>query len=214
MKMHSYLTINGYLYDVLHRSQRAYQELQQLIEKSPSGWEGALREAESARVKAAVTKNGNASITGIDGNGDRDMSINTPEAEVVIRSMADPGTADALRRRLIAVSEGQDTKSSSRELTPDIDNNSNRIESSADTPSFSQTPGQDSSPVACASILTHHPNPAIASSAHTFLDLDSELVSTGPKKLRFPQNVSLNNFIEYMLIPTLVYELEYPRTDR
>ena len=30
---------------------------------------------------------------------------------------------------------------------------------------------------------------------------------------QFPNNVSLYNFWDYLLIPTLVYELEYPRTD-
>ncbi|KAI8816983.1 MBOAT, membrane-bound O-acyltransferase family-domain-containing protein [Fimicolochytrium jonesii] len=30
----------------------------------------------------------------------------------------------------------------------------------------------------------------------------------------FPENVTLPNFIDYLLVPTLVYELEYPRTDR
>ena len=118
-----------------------------------------------------------------------------------------------LRTRLIAVSKGQDTKSSRRDLTPDIDNNSIGIEPSAYTPSFPQTPGQGSFPVACASILTH-PNPAIASAGHTLIDLDSEPVSTGPKKLRLPENVFFDTFIEHMVIPTLVYELEHPRTDR
>lgn len=34
------------------------------------------------------------------------------------------------------------------------------------------------------------------------------------KQLRYPQNVTFQNFIMYLLYPTLVYELEYPRTTK
>ena len=30
----------------------------------------------------------------------------------------------------------------------------------------------------------------------------------------FPENVTFWNFADYLLVPSLVYELEYPRTDR
>ncbi|KAJ3067807.1 hypothetical protein HDU98_008989 [Podochytrium sp. JEL0797] len=32
------------------------------------------------------------------------------------------------------------------------------------------------------------------------------------KHTQFPQNITISNFVDYMLVPTLVYELEYPRT--
>ena len=61
--------------------QCVYQEPQWLTEKNPSGSsEGALRDAESVRVKAAVMRNGNTSIADINGNGDWD----TPGAEMFI----------------------------------------------------------------------------------------------------------------------------------
>jgi sterol O-acyltransferase len=34
------------------------------------------------------------------------------------------------------------------------------------------------------------------------------------RKVRYPSNLTYSNFLDYMLCPTLVYELEYPRTDR
>lgn len=34
------------------------------------------------------------------------------------------------------------------------------------------------------------------------------------KKLRYPQNVTLYNYIDFLLIPTLCYEIEYPRTPK
>lgn len=62
--------------------------------------------------------------------------------------------------------------------------------------------------------LVEHPDERISALAREFSELDSELVSTGPLYVRWPNNISYKSFAEYMLIPTLVYELEYPRTDR
>lgn len=220
MKMHSYMSINGYLQDVLERSQHAYEELQSLTEEQVvGGWESALHEAE-AKVKEASRRKDNTGGVDAYGSQDQESSIGTPEAEAVIRSLADPSTADALRRRLVAVSEGRDASKLDRGTSADIAFDVKGTNSSTYTPSRPATPipahgvSRGVSSVTCASLLIHHPNLSVASTAHKFLDLDSELVSTGPKKLRYPDNVTLGNFIEYMLVPTLVYELEYPRTDR
>ncbi|KAG6331832.1 hypothetical protein ID866_7254 [Astraeus odoratus] len=215
MKMHSYISINGYFYSTLERSQAVYEELQRLTDEHVAGgWDGALREAESVRTKEAQEKETRGPNDGI---SSVDQEIGTPEAEVVIRSLTDLGTADALRRRLVAVSEEHRTDRSERETPVGADHDMNGAESTGFTPSYPATPAQatlDLSPAAFASILTHHPNPAIAGTAHAFIDLDSELVSGGPCKVRYPENLTTGNFVEYMLIPTLVYELEYPRTDR
>jgi sterol O-acyltransferase len=32
--------------------------------------------------------------------------------------------------------------------------------------------------------------------------------------IRYPENVTFPNFIDFLLVPTLVYELEYPRTEK
>jgi sterol O-acyltransferase len=34
------------------------------------------------------------------------------------------------------------------------------------------------------------------------------------EKVTFPNNITFYNFTDYILIPTLVYEMEYPRTNR
>lgn len=62
-------------------------------------------------------------------------------------------------------------------------------------------------------VMIYHPDENIASLAHQLLDMSVEL--TGPLgKVRWPDNISWTSFADYMLIPTLVYDLEYPRTDR
>ncbi|EOR04762.1 Cytoplasmic dynein 1 intermediate chain 1 [Wallemia ichthyophaga EXF-994] len=65
----------------------------------------------------------------------------------------------------------------------------------------------------------HHPlttssNPDVAKVASEINELTSHITSHGPTKISYPDNVTLANFLDYLLIPTLVYELEYPRTER
>ncbi|ORZ32153.1 MBOAT, membrane-bound O-acyltransferase family-domain-containing protein [Catenaria anguillulae PL171] len=43
-------------------------------------------------------------------------------------------------------------------------------------------------------------------------ELESELKPHG--NVRYPENIGILNFVDYLLVPTLVYELEYPRTPR
>ena len=62
--------------------------------------------------------------------------------------------------------------------------------------------------------LVDHPDKKISELAQQFSELDSELISTGPAKVRWPNNIGWSNFADYQLIPTLVYDLEYPRTER
>ena len=62
--------------------------------------------------------------------------------------------------------------------------------------------------------LVYHPDENIASLAKEYSELEAELISSGPEYIRWPHNITFKNFATYMLIPTLVYELEYPRTDR
>ncbi|KAH9019150.1 MBOAT, membrane-bound O-acyltransferase family-domain-containing protein [Lactarius hengduanensis] len=62
--------------------------------------------------------------------------------------------------------------------------------------------------------LVDHPDPEISALATEYLELESELVSSGPERVRWPENITLKNFAVYQLIPTLVYELEFPRTNK
>lgn len=62
--------------------------------------------------------------------------------------------------------------------------------------------------------LTHASNPDIAKVASEINELKSHITSQGPAKISYPNNVTLGNFLDYLLVPTLVYELEYPRTEK
>ncbi|KAJ7813644.1 MBOAT, membrane-bound O-acyltransferase family-domain-containing protein [Mycena leptocephala] len=101
-------------------------------------------------------------------------------------SYVDVPTAAALRQRLVAVSEA------------------------------SKTTRPDDKPVSPTSphVLVDHPNEGISAMAKDYSELEGELSSSGPYRVTYPNNVTMKNFAVYQLIPTLVYELEYPRTDR
>lgn len=60
--------------------------------------------------------------------------------------------------------------------------------------------------------LVFHPDPSLSALAKEYSDLKTELISLGPEQVIWPDNVTWKSFAVYQLIPTLVYELEYPRT--
>ncbi|KAK4701747.1 hypothetical protein P7C70_g4480, partial [Phenoliferia sp. Uapishka_3] len=65
-----------------------------------------------------------------------------------------------------------------------------------------------------AVVMTWHPDERISDTAAEIVAIKEALVSTGIKKVEYPKNLTYWNFIDYLLVPTLVYQLEYPRTDR
>ncbi|KAL8281287.1 hypothetical protein RQP46_006321 [Phenoliferia psychrophenolica] len=63
-------------------------------------------------------------------------------------------------------------------------------------------------------VMSWHPEPMIGDLATDLATIKEVLVSTGVKKVEFPANVTWWNFTDYLLVPTLVYQLEYPRTNK
>ena len=202
MKMHSYMTINGYLQFVSTRSQHVLEELRRAT-KDVGGWDAAMAAAKAHREELdAANANGSTgseseftpSITPIEHNGG------------VTSSYTSVATANALRQRLM------DVAANSRVSTPSIE-----------MPQFPVSSGttiiQNGSAIPTVSPpsphpLVDHPVEKISALATDYTDMESELTSSGPKYVRWPNNITYKDFSVYQLIPTLVYELEYPRTDR
>ncbi|KAG1907893.1 MBOAT, membrane-bound O-acyltransferase family-domain-containing protein [Suillus fuscotomentosus] len=190
MKMYSYISVNGYLQSISRRSIGVLAELNGATARV-GGLEQALRDAMSKRAQAQA-----AAETPVTDVTSTPMEMSTPDTEgVLIKSFTDAKTAAALRQRLAAVSSSLDENTKSERGAA----NGN---------------GRGIDGVEIAHVLSYHPDEHVAGLAKEFLDLDSELVSTGPEQVRWPDNVTYRNFAVYQLIPTLVYELEYPRTDR
>ncbi|KAF8216583.1 MBOAT, membrane-bound O-acyltransferase family-domain-containing protein [Mycena galopus ATCC 62051] len=122
---------------------------------------------------------------------DSTPGVGTPMVpEGATTSYVDVPTAAALRQRLAAVSE----------LPKKVVSEPNGKEE----PLSSMNPH----------ILVDHPNESISAMAKDYSELEGELTSHGPYPVTYPNNITMKNFAVYQLIPTLVYELEYPRTDR
>ncbi|KAA1470302.1 MBOAT-domain-containing protein [Dentipellis sp. KUC8613] len=194
MKMHSYMNTNGYLQWV---SQQSKELLVQLREETArvGGWEQALSDAKAHR---AELNNGNVTDSSTDASTPPVGTPPLPDGSVVHRSYLDGPTAIALRNRLKAVAQpGSSADGSPRPASP-----------SSDVSDHDKPHGVIPHP------LVDHPDEAIAALATEYSELDGELVSTGPEYVRWPENITFKNFAVYQLIPTLVYELEYPRTNR
>ncbi|KAF8603802.1 MBOAT-domain-containing protein [Ceratobasidium sp. AG-I] len=84
---------------------------------------------------------------------------------------------------------------------------------SAQPNTSSYFPASDVPPLASHPLCTH-PSSNIAVLAESLTQMDMELTSTGKDRVRFPNNVSYFNFLDFQMVPTLCYELEYPRTER
>ncbi|KAN0121276.1 MBOAT domain containing protein [Russula decolorans] len=184
MKMHSYMATNGYLRYVSQQSAEIQAQLRDATLRV-GGWEKAI--ADAKRRLDDLERETDTDSTGTMPSPSPSGNLRLPNGDLSTPYL-EVASASALRNRLIHVTETETTS----ETVLDDGKRKN----------------------ATSHILTHHPDPRISALATEFSDLESELVSSGPERVRWPENITLKNFAVYQLIPTLVYELEYPRTKR
>jgi sterol O-acyltransferase len=194
------MTVNGHLQYISVQSQTLLDELRPAT-LNVGGWDQALKDAKSHRAEIDAS-------TGI-----TDSTTSTPSGtpdvlEGMSTSYVDPPTALALRKRLAAVSLETSGNFSSVNSTTSVSSNG------TNTPSFYPIVDGHPPPPVDPHPLVDHPDQEISGLAKDYSELQSELTSSGPHYVTWPNNISLRNFAVYQLIPTLVYELEYPRTDR
>ena len=203
MKIHSYLATNGYLSNVYAQVQSSLSELRRLTEDPEiGGWEKALSDAKLNRVqldKSEASSEGDNSSINSQGIETSPLSgtPNVPEGSTT--SYIDVHSAAQLRHRLNLTSKSLQAND---EANHKLDTTGNHVLS----PTATHKPGPHP--------LVDHPDPRVHELAEEISEMEAELVSTGPEYVRWPDNVTWKNFAVYMLIPTLVYELEYPRTER
>ncbi|KAF8659903.1 hypothetical protein AX16_001787 [Volvariella volvacea WC 439] len=191
MKMHSYMSTNGYLQYVSEQS-RALESQLRLATERVGGWGQAITQAKAVRAEREAAASPSTS--------DDTQEITPADTPEIPRGSAgsyvDLSTANALRRRLTAVALDNAAKEEIGRSV--IDTTVPKSNTSSDLPHP----------------LVDHPDNEIAQLAREYSDMKSELTSSGPERIVWPENITLKNFAVYQLIPTLVYELEYPRTDR
>ncbi|KAH9479357.1 putative sterol O-acyltransferase 1 [Psilocybe cubensis] len=223
MKMHSYITVNGQLHSVSEQANDLLASMRTAT-KAVGGWEEAMAVAQAKQRELEAPQNSSSSQLSTPPNGNSSTSESTPNGtpdvpEGMSTSYVDVKTANALRKRLAAVAAQSQSAPQDSDVGVRTVHNLNK----------------DSSPLKDASIngtstfiveaddlpeglhphpLVYHPDPQISDMAKDYSELQSELLSSGPTYVRWPDNITWKNFAVYQLIPTLVYELEYPRTDR
>lgn len=185
MKMHSYMYVNGYLSFVARDLKKILQSLEKKADRV-GGWEKAMATAKvhQAELDAATQRT--------DSGTDTPDGYRTPIAiEAVSKAHVDASPASILRQRLKAVDDV-----------------------SVQEMSRSSSPAPPKPSALTPHTLVDHPDQELASLAKEYSELEAELVSNGKEHIRWPENIGWRNFAVYQLIPTLVYELEFPRTDR
>jgi sterol O-acyltransferase len=185
MKMHSYMTVNGQLQYTNVQCQLALEKLRDSTAHY-GGWESCMAEAKAHRAELDA-----ASLS--------ESAEETPPSEMADGtklSYVDADTAYALRKRLSAIGKQG--------------NSAHEFGVHRGETYQAKTQGDLTAPHP----LVDHLDKTISRLAYEYSDLESEMTGPGPKRVRWPENVSFRDFALYQLTPTLVYELEYPRTDR
>ncbi|PIL25136.1 hypothetical protein GSI_13025 [Ganoderma sinense ZZ0214-1] len=195
MKMHSYLSTNGQLGQANKQAQRVLAQLK-VATDTVGGWDAALQKAESAIVQAESPVQ----------TGTPEVPEDAPAGSTT--SYVDARTAVTLRQRLhraVVSANGQATTATA--------NGVKATGADANVDSAFGPGGVPTYPPTSSEILTHHPDEAVAALAKHHVELERELTGPVEGKVRWPANITLRDFAWYQLTPTLVYELEYPRTD-
>ncbi|KAL0576265.1 Sterol O-acyltransferase 2 (Sterol-ester synthase 2) [Marasmius crinis-equi] len=220
MKIHSYMTVNGYLQQTSTQSQRVLDQLRDTVDSFGGGWARALEDAQAH--KKALDRNTGMGGTSSDsegflapptGSNASATPIGTPPIPAMASekglqtSYVDSETANTLRKRLAAMSDANGNVDADAQAVVQGLNDDDKKETE---------PSEDERVPTAAGPhpLIDHPDERIADLAREYTELQGELVSSGPLYVVWPNNISLKNFATYMLIPTLVYELEYPRTEK
>lgn len=219
MKVHSYLTFNGNASIKREYYHKACKDLDQLVDRM-DGKEHCLKVARAeaqkqvegahSPKKSAVTSEVPAEPASEDKKDEDDKSEEKkPKHLGVPESVAESDGSDIRRRRSRHVSLEEAEKAAANKAA---------------------TSASPSSPVSDADIhvLCFSPVPSIADAANAAADLADEITAhprsptvnstdqSSPKdadRLRYPHNLTYRNFIDYLILPTLVYELDYPRTN-
>ncbi|CDZ96511.1 sterol o-acyltransferase [Phaffia rhodozyma] len=216
MKIHSYIAHNGYLCNVRASLHQTEIDLSEAVAAYPGGSEAVYAEARSVQERrleaernaaiATTTTDDDDGIT-VPTTGESSPQIGTPKLEPTQQETSSLQMAAALRQRLRVQSNGTDSPAVESSRAPSTTSCSGDV-----TPARQPSPEPISAPQVHP--LSSHPDQQISGLAHNVDAQKAELISTGVEKVVWPANVTYWNFTDYLLVPTLVYELEYPRTSQ
>lgn len=238
MKIHSYCSHNGMLSDIYWRLQHEERSLRAHLDSLPDKGEALYAEAAKAQQDADVSRQEAEAKRKRSKSDAIDVPIGTPGVPVGSTAV---GTgyithADTLRMRLNSSTRMSSMSSLNGEKTgEEAQASSDNSAQLSRSPSYQATDkvlaehaahpdapiGTSLEPIqpkhpnhrnAEPHKLTHSPDQYVATLAKNIDAMRSELQSSGEKGITWPDNVTYFQFMEFMLFPTLVYQLEYPRT--
>ncbi|GAA5833305.1 hypothetical protein JCM5353_008529 [Sporobolomyces roseus] len=192
MKVHSYIATNGELTEKLRSVKRDENQLTKMMESTPGGWREAERVArehwETACRENPSDSTASTTTTSTSSLTNSTTSLTSPASpQPTLKSAVAEEEISVLRHRTSLARRHEPLS------TPETAKKSNEPQEGIET-------------------LTWHPKEEISKLAISIAEEKEFLTSSGPQANVFPNNVGFGNFIDYLLIPTLVYELEYPRT--
>lgn len=234
MKMHSYMAVNGHMSQAHHKLRRYEKQLEERLmeiqstsvsdDEKPDGVKGAqqtkagareLRQQSLAAAWATAVREAQAKAEIEEGSQDLlEESTNGPSAWAQIQNQKG---MNSFRHRAF---RGKLTR--------------NRHDEKAGLPASKAENGSSSHQeevVRDPHPLSTHPDRVVAYLSREIESLREELMSMPPAmpegvaeadaeqaggkehRVCWPDNVTYANFWDYLLVPTLVYELEYPRTN-
>ena len=227
-QMHSYMAHNGMLATVYFRLKREKVDLEDALSNAPGGRNAVTEEATSRRA-AYVETNTPIGTPGLE------IPTGTPTAQTVNFVTPGEGATGYVQPAGASSNSSGSSSSPSKDSSPDRSQGLRRRSimkaATASTPKRKGTgmpqpdpdlphgtslePSHNSMPHSPRdpNVLSYSSDEKIAVLARNIDMMEDELRSNGSNGLVWPQNVTYRNYFEYMFFPTLVYQLEYPRTD-
>lgn len=196
MKMHSYMAVNGYLHDVNEDAITAKHLLRKKTEEV-GGWDKAVADAKMHREELEQTDGSTPSETPA-------VLRDGPKGYV---SGTGPAAA-ALRHRLQQVAKENVNHSAHSNVRT-----ASTVDVTAPKPIEKKAAWTSPEPLP-PHVLVDHPSKEISALAKQLSEMESELTGPCLHEVRYPANLTWWNYLDFHMLPTLVYELEYPRTDR
>ncbi|WWC72925.1 uncharacterized protein I206_106889 [Kwoniella pini CBS 10737] len=237
MKMHSYMAHNGMLATVYFQLQEEKRQLDEVIKHVEGGKEKLLTEA--AERQAHLEALEGPTPVGTPGPGTPALTARSSFSVPSANSTGYEDPANILKKQLggftdmnttnggitTAIKEGTPEHSGILGPSAEIRQRVGRKKKNQATdalpqprpnlplgtslePSHSTLPHEHAPP----SPLAWSTNEKVALLARNIDAMQEELISNGGTGLVWPQNVTYRHFLDFMFFPTLVYQLEYPRT--
>ncbi|KAF6761618.1 sterol O-acyltransferase [Ephemerocybe angulata] len=229
MKMHSYMTVNGHMQVTRAKAEALLAQLKERVEELTPGtsWDDAITLAQKTRLENERREDVAMGMSRTD-SGTSTPGHGTPLPAEAGNPNATSSYLSGRRLAQVVASEPTQPNGSSHPLKQVHSAGSSAVD--AEVPSTNGIAETSSaSPSKPPSIdfivpprppppphpLVHHPNQEIAARAEEYSEVLSDLRSTGPTEYyQWPDTITWKNFAMYQLTPSLVYELEYPRTTK